>query len=319
MGVPTISVIIPTAKRPALVLRAVRSALNQTYRDLEVIVVVDGHDPETVDGLRKIDDGRLRIVQNTESLGAGEARNAGVAAALGGWVAFIDDDDEWLPSKLEHQLGAVSSEDIDVIVTCRCRVVTPLATYIWPRRIYDGETPLDEYLFDRRSLFRGESFIATPTMWLMPRRLFQLIKFRNMRRHEDWDFLLRATKQFGVRIKSLPEVLAVIYTEEARQSLGNDVSWRDSLAWIDQIRPLITPRAYSGFCLTILSTHVARIHEYSAIPLLMRRARTGSPTAIQKLLFVSFWLLPVTFRQRLRAWCTADGLGSRAARDFTNS
>ncbi len=56
--------------------------------------------------LGKIADKRLRVIQNAERLGSAQARNVGIASALGEWVAFLDDDDEWVSNKLELQLAA---------------------------------------------------------------------------------------------------------------------------------------------------------------------------------------------------------------------
>ena len=121
-----ISVIVPTARRPELLMRAVRSILEQSTSDLEVIVVIDGPDPETMKLLSSISDPRLRFLQNQRSLGSAEARNVGVKAAQGEWVAFLDDDDEWLSDKLELQLAAAGPANHSVIVSCLSYVVTPL-------------------------------------------------------------------------------------------------------------------------------------------------------------------------------------------------
>ena len=108
-----VSVIIPTTGRPKLVLRALASVLGQTHGELEVIVVVDGPNPETIAALGGIADPRVRVLQNRESLGPGPARNIGAAQARGEWIAFLDDDDEWMPQKLEIQLAGASVDEID--------------------------------------------------------------------------------------------------------------------------------------------------------------------------------------------------------------
>ena len=94
-----VSVVIPTLRRPKLVLRAVASVLNQTYEQIEVIVVVDGPDQATIDVLRTVKDPRMQVVVNPRSLTAAGARNVGVDHARGEWIAFLDDDDEWLPAR----------------------------------------------------------------------------------------------------------------------------------------------------------------------------------------------------------------------------
>jgi len=94
---PRVSVVIPTRLRPALVPRAVRSALAQALTDIEVVVVIDGPDPDTREVLAAIADPRLRIVELERSGGAPAARNVGVDHARAAWTALLDDDDEWLP------------------------------------------------------------------------------------------------------------------------------------------------------------------------------------------------------------------------------
>src|SRR6266516_3190726 len=102
---PEVSVVIPTRMRPELVPRAVRSALGQTLREIEVIVVVDGPDPSTREALAEhAADPRLRIVELEASGGAPSARNVGAQQATAEWTALLDDDDEWLPEKLATQL-----------------------------------------------------------------------------------------------------------------------------------------------------------------------------------------------------------------------
>ncbi len=96
---PIISTVIPTRYRPLLVERAVKSVLAQTFQEIEVIVMIDGSDASTRAALAKIDDPRLKCVELQISGGAAAARNAGVSQAVGEWIAFLDDDDEWLPQK----------------------------------------------------------------------------------------------------------------------------------------------------------------------------------------------------------------------------
>ena len=101
-----VSVVIPTRNRPEMVVMAVASALRQSFGNLEVIVVVDGEDPRTRAALSAFSDARLRVIDLAVNVGGAEARNSGVRAARGEWVAFLDDDDEWLPQKLSRQMEA---------------------------------------------------------------------------------------------------------------------------------------------------------------------------------------------------------------------
>jgi glycosyltransferase involved in cell wall biosynthesis len=101
---PLVSVVIPTRHRAELLAQCVESILGQTLRCIEVIVVVDGPDPATIDFLASVDDARLRYVSHPESRGVSNARNTGIDLATGRWLAFCDDDDVWAPTKLDAQL-----------------------------------------------------------------------------------------------------------------------------------------------------------------------------------------------------------------------
>ena len=171
-----ISVIIPTTRRPELLMRSLGSVLTQTLTNLEVIIVVDGPNPETFARLAEITDGRLRVIQNQTPLGSAEAKNVGVAKARGEWLAFLDDDDQWVPHKLERQFAMARSPDAAVIISCLAEIITSNGRYVWPRRIYDNSTPLADYLFDRKSFFKGEAGLQTSCL-VMPRKLFDGLKF----------------------------------------------------------------------------------------------------------------------------------------------
>ena len=292
---PLISVVTPTARRPRLLIRAVKSVLAQSLRDLELIIVVDGPNSETVDILRTISDKRVRVIQNERSVGGGEATNIGAAAARGQWVAFLDDDDEWLPRKLELQLKAARLSDRPIIVSCAGHIITPHGRYIWPRRIYDGSVSIDEYLFDRRSLFKGEAMLQTSSLF-MPLTLFNSLKFPY--EHYDWDLLLRAVKSKDVRIVTVNEPLVNLYLEDQRESMSGSYPWRGSVDWLEKSRPLLSSRAYSGFCLTVIGAQAAKTGDYSTFFSLLARAfRNGSPRPVHIALYVIFWLFPI--RQRL--------------------
>jgi glycosyltransferase involved in cell wall biosynthesis len=297
---PLVSVVIPSFGRPELVLRAIESVLTQTHREVELLVVVDGPDPDTISAVQSVSDKRLQMIVNPCSLTAAGARNAGADLARGEWIAFLDDDDAWLPEKLEKQI-AFAAGRMSILVTCLSRVVTPITTYIWPRIMYDNATPIDEYLFDRKSMFMGSGFIQTSS-YLLPRMLFDRVRFDACSPHDDWDFLLRLSKQAGARIETLPEVLVSLYVEEQRATLTSGTSWRASLRWLDSVKSMITPRAYSGFCLCVVGARAAKERAYSAFPRLLYKAvLNGSPRLWHLLLYLAFWASPGELRRQLRA------------------
>ena len=104
-----VSVVIPTRNRWELLSRALASVLAQEDVALEVIVVDEGSTDETPAKLASIDDERVRSLRNDVPTGVARARNRGVEAARGEWVAFLDDDDFWAPAKLRVQLDACAA------------------------------------------------------------------------------------------------------------------------------------------------------------------------------------------------------------------
>jgi glycosyltransferase involved in cell wall biosynthesis len=286
-----VSVIIPTLHRPTLLMRAMASVLCQTWRELEVVVVIDGPDPETIAILQTIDDPRLRVIVNARSLTAAGARNAGMDHARGEWIAFLDDDDEWLPEKLAKQL-AYAADRGAALITCLSRVVSPTESFVRPQVIYDNILPIDEYLFDRRSPFAGRGFIQTSS-YLLPGTLCRDLRFRTDTPHDDWDFLLRLSKQKAVRVETVPEILVNLYIEDARPSLSKSGTWLASLEWAERIRPLLTPLGYSGFCLGVVAPRAAKERARHARALLLYRAfRYGSPRLWRVAAFLGLWLIP---------------------------
>ena len=103
-----ISALIPTYNRQAQVLRAIRSVLAQTMRVDEIIVVDDGSTDGTAEAIRKCY-GRSVSVFTQKNAGVSAARNRAIREAHGEWLAFLDSDDEWLPSKIECQVDALKS------------------------------------------------------------------------------------------------------------------------------------------------------------------------------------------------------------------
>src|SRR5215218_5096689 len=98
---PDVTVVIPTMDRWRLLSeRALHSALTQEQVDLEVVVVDDSATDETAIGIAGLNDERVRVIRHEQPQGLQRARNVGIAAARGDWVAFLDDDDVWAPWKL---------------------------------------------------------------------------------------------------------------------------------------------------------------------------------------------------------------------------
>lgn len=133
----TVSVILPVHNRLSSIETACRSVLDQSYRDLELIVVDDASTEEIEPVVRAIDDPRLVYLQHERNLGAGAARNTGLAAAKGRLIAFQDSDDIWLPQKLASQVALLDSlpENVGAVMGSRILYGADVSRLSGPGRV----------------------------------------------------------------------------------------------------------------------------------------------------------------------------------------
>lgn len=119
ISVPHVSIIIPTRNRPAFLMEAILSAMEQTFRDREIIVVSNGESPNCEARSLKIAEMARAKWLCLRKGNVSAARNLGISASAGDWIAFLDDDDIWLPEKLERQALAAERSGADMIVCDR--------------------------------------------------------------------------------------------------------------------------------------------------------------------------------------------------------
>ena len=246
---PLISAVIPTRGRADLVARAVRSALSQTYANVEVVVVVDGPDPATVETLETLREPRLRVITLVENVGGSEARNIGVRGARGSWIALLDDDDQWLPDKLARQMALVADTTaLHCLVTCRRLERQPgQPDILAPRRTRRPGEDVSEYMF-----YSGDNQRHTcgpqTSSFLGTRELFLDVPFsKGLKCHQDWDWYLRAMRNDTTVSAMVDEPLYIMYVESERPRLTQIARWEYSLDWIESHRNLFTTRAYTSF------------------------------------------------------------------------
>jgi glycosyltransferase involved in cell wall biosynthesis len=294
---PIVSAVIPTRNRPGLVVRAVASALEQTFAQLEVIVVVDGPDQATLNALAEIGDARLRVIALDESVGGAEARNTGARAANGKWIALLDDDDEWLPTKIEKQLQMAKGCGINrVVVVSQYLERTPARLdVVRPRRLPLAGEPICEYMFDFLCYFQTSTFFCS-------RELFLEIPFRKeLKSFQDIDWFLRVNSDPSVRCLVIAESLSVYHSPDQRATITSKLDWKKRLAWGQENRKLMTRRAYSRFIVGSCAGTAARDQTGGRTSALVKLTTEcllhGSPTPVTiGFLFGTFLVTPSTRR-----------------------
>jgi len=185
---PLISVIIPTRNRAEMLFRALNSVVTQTYPNIEIIVIDDASTDNTKDLIQhfatnyKINN--LIYHRQETQQGAPMARNKGIALSTGNYIAFLDDDDEWLPRKLEAQLILHRELLADITYT----------GYIIKQH---GKEIAKKYPepFDSTAILTRNT-LGTFSTVLINREVFNNILFDpSLKSHQDWDFWLQATDQ----------------------------------------------------------------------------------------------------------------------------
>jgi len=125
-----VSVIIPTYNRASLLPRAIISVLNQTYANLEVLIIADNCTDNTTQILDDFrNNSKIKIIELSENVGGAEARNIGLNKAKGEYIAFLDDDDEWYPEKISAQIKILKKKKDVCIVGCNCQFKTKYGTF----------------------------------------------------------------------------------------------------------------------------------------------------------------------------------------------
>jgi glycosyltransferase involved in cell wall biosynthesis len=298
-----VSAVIPTRGRPDLLAAALRSVFRQTWHRLEVIVVIDGLHAETESRLALVSDPRLRVVVLPEISGGCIARNAGVRAACGDWIAFLDDDDEWLPDKVERQMQAVAaSPDWFPVITCRLIAHSPTASRMLPPRLYDSSQPVADYLFCRTGLTDPGGLMQTSTL-LAPRDLLLAIPFRDgLRMHQDWDWIIRVASHAGVAVTMLPKPLVIWRVDDGRATVGRSQNWQFSLDWIREVRLLISGRAFSAFIAIqcVWRAQSSRAGFLARLRILWAFLVEGNPNWRSSIDFLAYSIVPAALRKTMR-------------------
>jgi glycosyltransferase involved in cell wall biosynthesis len=190
-----VSIILPTYNRASLIKSSIRSVLNQTYQDFELIIVDDCSDDATGKIVSEFDDRRINYIYLDKHQGAAFARNEGIKIAKGNFIAFQDSDDEWMPDKLEKQIGIFEKACPDVGVVYSDMLKSRLGSadeYVSLPRI----TPEQGIIYKRALSGRlmGLGLVST----LIRKKCFDEAGLfdESLPRHMDLELLIRISKSY---------------------------------------------------------------------------------------------------------------------------
>ena len=205
---PCVSVIIPTYNRCTILSRSIQSVFNQSFTDFECIVVDDGSNDHTAVLIDSFDDDRLIYFRHENNRGASAARNTGIRNAKGDLIAFLDDDDEWLPTKLEKQIPLLQSLHQSYgLVYCWMDYYDDKENVI-----YEHHPKYKGYVFPQ--VLDAQRLGGCPTL-LVRRDVFARVGFfdESLPRGNDGDFIRRVCQKYEVDY--VPEVLVYVYSSHS--------------------------------------------------------------------------------------------------------
>lgn len=211
-----VSVIITTHNRSGLLGRAINSALAQDYRNTEIIIVDDASDDSTkevVDSLAG--DLRLKYIRHEQCRGGSAARNTGISNASGEYIAFLDDDDEWLQSKIGLQVEVFLNGDSQLGLV-HCGIIRPNKDDVTNKYMpkYRGDVFLRQLLEDR---------VFSTSSWVVRRSCFfdnRVGMFdENLPGRQDYDMALRISRYYEVDY--VPQHLAIVHEDSSNRITSN--------------------------------------------------------------------------------------------------
>jgi len=206
--VDLISVIIPTYKRPfSMLKRAIDSVINQSYSNIEIIIVDDNskediYRKEIENKIKTLNDDRIKYIQHEYNKGGCEARNTGIRIAKGEYIAFLDDDDEWLPNKLELQIMKFKDTHIGLVY---CDSYSIYTKDDGSQKKYIRAYRINGWVYDKLII---ENFIGSTSFVLVKREVFNTCGLFNttMKSAQDYEMWLRISKKYKVDFVDIPLV-----------------------------------------------------------------------------------------------------------------
>lgn len=203
---PLVSVVIPTYKRSDMLINAIESVKSQTYKNIEIIIVDDNDEDseyrkETKGKLKEyIELNEIRYIENKKNIGGSLTRNRGIKEARGKYIAFLDDDDIFMPTKIEKQVKLIEeNRDKGVgLVYCYCNGVDEKGNVLWENTNSYSGLPLYESMI---------YCIASTSLWLCDRQmLLDIGGFKDMPSKQDLLLMVKIIAN-GFKIMCVEEKL----------------------------------------------------------------------------------------------------------------
>jgi glycosyltransferase involved in cell wall biosynthesis len=218
---PKVSIVIPTYNRANFLPRAIKSALSQTYRNIEIIIVDDNSKDKTEEIVKYYNDPRIRYIVHKCNLGPSAARNTGIKNSKGKYIAFLDSDDEWFLEKISCQMNIFQKKD------SKCGIVCTGGYIIKDNKktVRVKSISLSPNSFYRKILL--ENTVGTSTV-LVKKECFEKVGLfdESLKNCEDWDMWIRIAKYYKFIFIKLPLIKYYIHSGQQSENMLAKVSAR---------------------------------------------------------------------------------------------
>jgi len=221
-----ISVVIPTHKRPVLLKRAIESVLNQTVLPSEILIIDDAGSKDSEQIVNNFNQDFVRYIHNVDGQGASSSRNLGAKLAMSEFVAFLDDDDEWLPTKLEKQSKLIRSGNLDACFS-QIKIQYENTDISYATKSKKGKNYITDILM--------ENYVGGTISAVIRKQVFMSIgEFDlNYKAREEYDLWIRLiTNNYAFDIVQEPLAIAYLSLENRQRissSINNYISAIDRL------------------------------------------------------------------------------------------
>lgn len=249
---PLISVVIPTYNRNKILPISLESVMGQTYENFEVIVVDDNSRDNTEEVVERYKGHRVKYIKHSHNRGGAAARNTGIDAAKGEYIAFLDSDDAWVPRKLELQYSHVQNHLCPKNIVSYTQVFHSLegiseATFsafdhrqYLPKRGKRTSESVGDYILCNK----GKTLTST---LMLHQQLAKSTRFLDkLRKHQDWEFCLRLEAR-GAIFSFLHQPLTIWNGDSSFEHVGRNPNYELSELWLRECRQYLSPHAIASF------------------------------------------------------------------------
>lgn len=193
-----ITIIIPTYNREKVIKNAIKSVLNQSYQNFEIVIVDDGSTDSTTQTITKVinQDSRIIYIKHPSNLGSQAARNTGIKSAKGDWITFLDSDDQLLPNSIKLRLDLALQKQVKVVHS-ECYVI-----YSDNNKLLFGVPPLEGRIYPNLLSAPGPVF---PALFVL-KDAFEKINYLDEKivAYQEWDTVIRLAKYYEFAFVSEP-------------------------------------------------------------------------------------------------------------------